>query len=294
MRRGLLILCCHAVLAANTITILYDTSTTRNDLAAGWGFSALVDYQGHRILFDTGNNPLGFLANLEKLGVAKGSIEHVIISHEHPERDSAIKRHLPTGLFYFLNSILPDPPAQASAVGLHSDVIKGPAQITPGVFSTGMISGWPDEQALIVDTPWGLVVLMACGHPGAGKMIEAAEKQRGRHSVRLLVGGLHLYQQSESEIRQVIADLQRLHVEAVAPAHCTGELASRLIREAYGAHTEAAGAGRIIALAPSSSTRRSTPETCCTTRRNSAASTPNALHRGKPAVSRALFATVGQ
>lgn len=290
----LLILLCNAAFGANAVTIVYDTTAASADLATGWGFSAVVDYQGHRVLFDTGNNPKAFLGNLEKLGIAKTSIEHVIISHEHPERDSLVKRHLPMSLLYFLNSVMPDSGSQASAVGLHADAISGPTQISAGVFSTGMIAGFPDEQALVIDTPAGLVVLMACGHPGIGKMIEAAEKQRGRTSVHLLVGGLHLYEQSESEIRQVIADLKRLHVEAVAPAYCTGALATRLLREAYGGRVEAAGAGRVIALAASSSTRQPNRERCCTTARNSAASTPSGLHRDKPAISTAPSATAGQ
>ena len=304
MRWFLILMLYGSALGANAVTIVYDTTVydttvhnataTRADLAVGWGFSAVVDNQGHRVLFDTGNHPRAFQGNLEKLGIAKNSLEHVIISHEHPERDFMFKSHLPMGLIYFVHSLLPDPNTQANAVGLRADEIKGAAQVSAGVYSTGMISGLPEEQALIIDTPTGLVVLMACGHPGIGKMIEAAEKQRGRNSVRLLVGGLHLFEQSEAEIRQVIADLKRLHVEAVAPAYCTGDLATRLLREAYGGHVESAGAGRVIALAPSSSTRQSTPETCCTTGRNSAASRPSALHRGKPIISTAPFATAGQ
>jgi 7,8-dihydropterin-6-yl-methyl-4-(beta-D-ribofuranosyl)aminobenzene 5'-phosphate synthase len=287
--RWLLTLFLGVASAANTVTIVYDRTTTRADLTPGWGFSALVDYQGHRVLFDTGNNPPAFLGNLAKLSIAKNSLEHVVISHEHPERDSLVKRHLPVGLLYFLNSLVPDK-GQAEAVGLHADNIKSPTQIAPGIYSTGMISGFPDEQAMIIDTPSGLVILMACGHPGIAKMIEAAEQQRGRGSVRLLVGGLHLYEQPEADIRNVIADLKRLHVEAVAPAYCTGDLAVRLLREAYGAHIQEAGAGRVIELAASSSTHRSNPKMCCTTATNSAVSTPSGLHRDKPAAWMALSA----
>jgi len=274
---------------ANTITIVYDRTTASPDLASGWGFSALVDYQGHRVLLDTGNNPPAFLSNLEKLGISKSSIEHVIISHDHPERDSLVKRHLPMSLLYLMNSLMPDT-SQAELVGLHADAIKGATLISPGIYSTGMIRGWPDEQALVIDTPAGLVVLMACGHPGIAKMIEAAEKQRGRAEVHLLIGGLHLYDQNQREINQVIADLKRLHVEAIAPAYCTGDLATKLLREAYGEHMQEAGAGRVIELVASSSIRRSIPKTCCTTARNSAASISSGLHRDRSAASTALSA----
>ena len=76
----------------------------------------------------------------------------------------------------------------------------------------------------------------------------AAEKQRGRNSIRLLIGGLHLYDQRESDIRPVIADLQRLHVESIIPTHCTGDLATRLIMQAFPGRYDNGGAGKKITL----------------------------------------------
>jgi 7,8-dihydropterin-6-yl-methyl-4-(beta-D-ribofuranosyl)aminobenzene 5'-phosphate synthase len=53
----------HAQPSAGQITVLYDafgkTSTMRKD----WGFSALIEYGGKRILFDTGNNAEIFAHN---------------------------------------------------------------------------------------------------------------------------------------------------------------------------------------------------------------------------------------
>ncbi|MGH8679530.1 MAG: hypothetical protein ACREUQ_14415, partial [Burkholderiales bacterium] len=41
---------------ANRVTILYDAFGQSEDMTKDWGFSALVEYGGKRILFDTGNN----------------------------------------------------------------------------------------------------------------------------------------------------------------------------------------------------------------------------------------------
>ena len=35
------------------ITILYDAFGSKSELKKDWGFSALIEYQGKRILFDT-------------------------------------------------------------------------------------------------------------------------------------------------------------------------------------------------------------------------------------------------
>src|SRR2546426_646757 len=40
----------------NRVTILYDAFGGRAGLTRDWGFAALVEYNGKRILFDTGNN----------------------------------------------------------------------------------------------------------------------------------------------------------------------------------------------------------------------------------------------
>jgi len=39
------------------VTILYDAFGSNQALTRDWGFSALVEHDGKRILFDTGNNP---------------------------------------------------------------------------------------------------------------------------------------------------------------------------------------------------------------------------------------------
>jgi len=52
------------------ITIVYDNTTSREDLQADWGFSALIEAKNTpKILFDTGANGKILLNNMEKLGI---------------------------------------------------------------------------------------------------------------------------------------------------------------------------------------------------------------------------------
>ena len=48
-----------------------------------WGFSALVEADGKRVLFDTGGRPETVLNNARELGVDLSNVEDVILSHHH-------------------------------------------------------------------------------------------------------------------------------------------------------------------------------------------------------------------
>ena len=53
----------------NRVTILYDSFGKNPALTNDWGFAALVEYGGKRILFDTGNNAQIFEHNVKAAGV---------------------------------------------------------------------------------------------------------------------------------------------------------------------------------------------------------------------------------
>jgi 7,8-dihydropterin-6-yl-methyl-4-(beta-D-ribofuranosyl)aminobenzene 5'-phosphate synthase len=79
-------------------------------------------------------------------------------------------------------------------------------------------------------------------------MVEAAEKQRGKNSVRLLLGGFHMLQQNADQINATISRLKQLNVASAIPTHCSGDLTIKLFREAFGVGPDAAGAGKRIVL----------------------------------------------
>jgi 7,8-dihydropterin-6-yl-methyl-4-(beta-D-ribofuranosyl)aminobenzene 5'-phosphate synthase len=65
------------------ITILYDAFGGAPGLTQDWGFAALVEYQGHRILFDTGDNAAIFEHNVRALHVDLRHLDFAVISHRH-------------------------------------------------------------------------------------------------------------------------------------------------------------------------------------------------------------------
>src|SRR6187431_3343633 len=48
-----------------------------------WGFAALVEVDGHRILFDTGMHPDVVLKNAQSLKVDLSTVPEAILSHSH-------------------------------------------------------------------------------------------------------------------------------------------------------------------------------------------------------------------
>lgn len=62
-----------------------------------WGFSALVEADGRRILFDTGLHPETVLQNARDLGIDLSSVTDVVLSHHHGDHTGgllALRREL--------------------------------------------------------------------------------------------------------------------------------------------------------------------------------------------------------
>src|SRR5215813_10134644 len=74
--------------STNRVTILYDAFGKSPELTKDWGFSALVEYEGKRILLDTGNNARIFESNVKTLKVDLSKLDFVVISHRHADHTS--------------------------------------------------------------------------------------------------------------------------------------------------------------------------------------------------------------
>ena len=67
------------------ITVLYDAFGQNPALQKDWGYSALIEYGGKRILFDTGDNPEILAHNAKIKGVDLSKLDFVIMSHRHSD-----------------------------------------------------------------------------------------------------------------------------------------------------------------------------------------------------------------
>ena len=55
-----------------------------------WGFAALVEADGHRLLFDTGARPETVLTNARELGVDLAGVTDVVLSHHHGDHTGGL------------------------------------------------------------------------------------------------------------------------------------------------------------------------------------------------------------
>src|SRR5205814_7697770 len=66
-------------------------STMLADEGVGeWGFAALVEVDGHRILFDTGARPNTVLENARELKVDLAGVPEVVLSHNHSDHTGGL------------------------------------------------------------------------------------------------------------------------------------------------------------------------------------------------------------
>ena len=229
------------------LTVVLDNHAADPRLETAWGFSCLVETAEGVVLFDTGGDGRMLLSNLAALDIDPAGIDAVVLSHIHDDHVGGLDALL--GANDHLVVYLPHsfPPGFAARVADRARVVEvaGPLEVFPGVRSTGQMGTATVEQALMVDTPQGLVVLTGCAHPGVAQMVNLA---REFGPVHLVMGGFHLGEASPAEVERVIGQFQELGVEKVAPCHCTGEGAIAAFAEAYGSAHLQAGAGTVVSI----------------------------------------------
>jgi 7,8-dihydropterin-6-yl-methyl-4-(beta-D-ribofuranosyl)aminobenzene 5'-phosphate synthase len=232
-----------------TITIVYDNNAYDGRLKTAWGFAALLAYHDQTLLFDTGGDGQTLVENMRILEIDPTQIESVLLSHAHGDHTGGLSTLLELGA---RPSVYLPPSFSASfknQVGRRTEVIEVTPglSITEGMFTTGEMGRSIPEQALIIQTDQGLVVITGCAHPGIVEIVEQAREMFDR-PVRLVLGGFHLGGKSKAEIDAILTDFRRLQVEQVAPCHCTGDQAIAMFAAEYGQDFIQAGVGKTIVL----------------------------------------------
>jgi 7,8-dihydropterin-6-yl-methyl-4-(beta-D-ribofuranosyl)aminobenzene 5'-phosphate synthase len=92
-----------------------------------------------------------------------------------------------------------------------------------------------DDLALIIQTHYGLVVILGCAHRGIVNTLHHAQKLTGQETVYAVIGGTHLYRASDERIEQTIAALKEMGIRKLGVSHCTGfRPSAKLAREFEG------------------------------------------------------------
>jgi 7,8-dihydropterin-6-yl-methyl-4-(beta-D-ribofuranosyl)aminobenzene 5'-phosphate synthase len=277
--------CILAAQSANRVTIVYDAFGKSSPLKKDWGFSAFIEYNGKRILFDTGNNADTFSQNAKTLGIDLKKLDFAVISHRHGDHTSGLNYLLSVnpsvriyapkegfgvfgaalpGTFYRKDESLPDymryydghPPEKMTFGTPWPNAnfvwVDNLTEVVPGIFLISTVSQTPGtlelrELSLAIKSPKGVVLGVGCSHPGIEKILEAAMAV-DKH-VHLIYGGLHLVTTPDPEITRIGAALHdQWKIDWMAPGHCTGEPAFAAFRRVFGDHYLCAGLGSVIEL----------------------------------------------
>jgi 7,8-dihydropterin-6-yl-methyl-4-(beta-D-ribofuranosyl)aminobenzene 5'-phosphate synthase len=229
------------------VSVVYDNYLAESGLGTGWGYAAVVEFRGQTILFDTGADGPTLMANLRALGFDPHKVEAVVLSHAHGDHTNGLDSLLATGVRPNVY-VLPSFPADFKRhVAASVEVIEvEPGQVIgDGLFTTGEMSGPVNEQALVVESARGLVIITGCAHPGVVEIVSRVKEMR-EENVYLVTGGFHLVRTSAERIGEIVAEFRRLGVEKAAPSHCSGDAAIAAFREEYGDDFVQSGVGRVF------------------------------------------------
>ncbi|MEL1264987.1 MBL fold metallo-hydrolase [Pseudoxanthomonas putridarboris] len=271
--------------AAPRVTVLYDAFGDDPALEKDWGFAALVEAGGKRILFDTGNDAGVFARNVEAKGVDLSRLDAVVMSHRHADHMAGLVEVLkvnpqvpiyaPQEGFGIYGSSLPSsfyrkdaslPPRMRYYDGQPAERLQfGRAwptgnfkplaettEIAPGVWTIAAVSDAPGtrelrELSLAIRTPQGLVLVVGCSHPGIAHIVDEAVKLDPK--IHLVVGGFHFVNADDAAIATLVDALESHDIQYIAPGHCTGEPTFAALLAAYGERYLYAGVGAVLDFA---------------------------------------------
>src|SRR5271155_4588275 len=164
------------------VTILL--TMVAGDGVGEWGFAALVEADGHRVLVDTGARPQTVLGNARELGVDLSNVDEVVLTHNHDDHTGGLvalrtelmkknpaamsEAHVSTGIFYSRPTASGGEDNSMIATKKEYEAIGGTfiehaetAEIFPGAWLTGPVPRiFPERNWSVkgkVLTPAGLV-----------------------------------------------------------------------------------------------------------------------------------------
>ena len=197
------------------ISIIYDNEASKGFIT-GWGFAAMIEIGGKKILFDTGWDGIALLKNLETAKFDPREIDYIIISHKHWDHLGGLN-----SLLYQTNNPTVFLPSSISSklkaeitkfADLREVTDKVGVEIIPNLWTTPQLETPLEgvtEIAVAIETAKGIIVVCGCSHPGLDTIINTIAKKGKK--IYAVLGGFHGFDKLDK--------LQE--IELVIPCHCT-------------------------------------------------------------------------
>lgn len=267
------------------LTVLYDAFGKDKALDKDWGYAALIEVDGKRILFDTGNNGDILKKNAAAKNIDLSKLDLVVMSHRHGDHmgglayvlsiNPKVKIYAPKegfgvyggdlpSTFYPKDASLPaeqryydgNPPEVlrfgSAWPGADIKLIDKDTEIAPNIHLIAQVSDKKGtlelrELSLVINTVNGAVIIVGCSHSGVENIVTAAAQIN--HKIQFVGGGFHLIQGQTEEVNKVITALRDTYkVAYIAPGHCTGEPTFTALKKAFGDRYLYAGLGTVFEL----------------------------------------------
>jgi 7,8-dihydropterin-6-yl-methyl-4-(beta-D-ribofuranosyl)aminobenzene 5'-phosphate synthase len=231
------------------ITYLYDNIEAVPGVRSDWGFACLVEGRGSRVLFDTGAKPDVLAHNAEALHVDLGHLDALVLSHDHGDHVAGLPALGPRPglpLFYaqgFKDTVV----ASLRESGAKLVPVSKSVEVRQGFRTSDEFGTSIREEALLIDSPDGLVVVVGCAHPGIVTMLQQIKASTGR-PIHTVIGGFHLLQTPADEVARIVATFRELGVVRAGPTHCSGADAIRRFKETYGGRFIPGGVGTVVTV----------------------------------------------
>ena len=233
-----------------SVKVIYDNYVKVEGMKEDWGYSIYIEGLDKEILFDTGTKPEVFESNFKKPGIDADKVDFLILSHEHGDHTGGIPAFVKMrkGIPVIIPQSFSEKfKKEMSGSGLVPLLVSKPATICNNLWTSGEFEYQIPEQALVLNTKKGLVVMTGCSHPGIIEMLKKIRTDFNRN-IYMVFGGFHLMQKSDKEMDTIITEMKALGVVKCGATHCTGDRQIKMFREAFGENYFELGVGNTITI----------------------------------------------